>query len=55
MWVAFGGPNWELQPDLFPGRRPTTSGELRSVDHRKHLNSDPETDFHAGLSPTAYT
>ena len=44
-----------LSADLFPGRRPTTAGELWSVDHRKHPNSDPETDFHAGLSPTAYS
>ena len=44
-----------LSADLFLGRRPTTAGELRSVDHRKHLNSHPETDIHAGLSPTAFS
>ena len=44
-----------LSADLFPGRRPMTDGEFRSVNHRKHLNSDPETDIHAGLSPTAYS
>ena len=44
-----------LSADLFPCQRPKTAGELWSVDHRKHLNSDPETDIHAGLSPTAHS
>ena len=47
-----------LEIDMFPGRRPTPAVEPRRVDQRKQLhdlNSDPETDKLAGLSPTADT
>ena len=56
IWVAFEGHNWELQPAFcwsVSGSETTTAGELRSVDHRKHLNSDTETDIHASMSTTA--